>query len=118
MLDTPAKPFESLPRSNGIPLDLCKYMTEHIYMYSSPNVRVSFRITKPMISDVMDMFGKDVTFSNETDKTVIVNATVNEMAMEQFAKNYAPDVVVLKPKELADKVKSGFEKALMMYNKI
>lgn len=116
MLDTPAKLFESLPWSNGIPLDLHKYMTEHIYMYSSPNVRAKFRITKPMISDVIDMFGKDVTFSDETDKTVVVNATVNEMAMGQFTKSYSPDVVVIEPKELADKVKSELEKALMMYN--
>ena len=38
------------------------------------------------------------------------------MAMEQFAKSYAPDVVVLEPKEPADKVKSGLEKAMMIYN--
>lgn len=115
MLDEQAKPFESLSWSNGAPLDLHKYMTEHIYMYSSANTRVKFRITKPMISDVIDMLGKDVRFSDETETHVIVSANVNEMAMEQFAKSFAPDVVVLEPTELADKMKKWLEKALKIY---
>lgn len=118
MLDKPAKPFESLPWSNGEPLDLHKYMTEHIYMYSSTNTRVKFKITKPMISDVIDMFGKDVRFSDETETHVIVSANVNEMAMEQFAKSYAPDVVVLEPKSLVNKVRTEFEKTLKIYDSI
>ena len=115
MLDEQAKPFESLPWSNGAPLDLHKYMTEHIYMYSSANTRVKFRITKPMISDVVDMLGKDVRFSDETETHVTVTANVNEMAMEQFAKSFAPDVVVLEPKSMADKMKTELEKALKIY---
>lgn len=115
ILDEAAKPFEILPWSGGVPLDLHKYMTEHIYMYSSANTRVKFRITKPMISDVIDMFGKDVRFSDETETHVTVTANVNEMAMEQFAKSYAPDVVVLEPTELADKMKKWLEKALEIY---
>ncbi len=115
MLDESAKPFESLPLSNGVPLDLHKYMTEHIYMYSSGNTRVKFKVAKPMISDVIDMLGKDVQFSDETETHVTVSANVNEMAMEQFARNYAPDVVVLEPKSLADNVKSRLEKALEIY---
>ena len=115
MLDEQAKPFESLPWSNGAPLDLHKYMTEHIYMYSSANTRVKFRITKPMISDVIDIFGKNVQFSDETETHVIVSAKVNEMAMEQFAKSYTPDVVVLEPKSMADKMKTELEKALEIY---
>lgn len=118
MLDEQAKPFESLSWSNGAPLDLHKYMTEHIYMYSSANTRVKFRITKPMISDVIDMLGKDVRFSDETETHVIVSANVNEMAMEQFAKSYAPDVVVLEPTELADKMKKWLEKAWEIYKNI
>lgn len=118
ILDEAAKPFEILPWSGGVPLDLHKYMTEHIYMYSSANTRVKFRITKPMISDVIDMFGKDVRFSDETETHVTVTANVNEMAMEQFAKSYAPDVVVLEPKSMADKMKTELEKALEIYKNI
>lgn len=47
--------------------DLAEYMKEHVYMYSSETVHVTFRIVKPMITDVIDMFGKDVIFSNEDE---------------------------------------------------
>lgn len=117
LLDIPAKPFESLNGSDGNPLDLHKYMTEHIYMYSSRNIHVIFKIKKPMISDVIDMFGKEIRFLEETDNSVIISAYTNEMAMEQFAKSFAPDVVVLEPQELADKVIADMKKALEFYDK-
>lgn len=115
MLDEKSKPFERLPWSNGAPLDLERYMQEHIYMYSSGNTRVKFKIIKPMISDVIDIFGKDVSFFDETETHVTVSAKVNEMAMVQFAKGYAPDVEVIEPKELADTVKKRLEQALEAY---
>ena len=71
-----------------------------------------------MISDVIDIFGKDVKFFDETQTHVTVSANVNEMAMIQFEKNHAPGVVVLEPKELADKVKLKLEKALETYKNI
>lgn len=117
LLDIPAKTFESLKGSDGNPLDLHKYMTEHIYMYSSKNVHVKFKINKPMISDVIDMFGKEVRFSEETENSVIVSAYTNEMAMEHFAKSFAPDVLVLEPQDLADKVMSDMKKVLEFYEK-
>ncbi len=86
ILDAKAKPFEKLKTSDGKRLDLAEYMKKHIYMYSSEDSRVSFRIVRPMISDIIDMFGKDVQFYDETDDTVCVRAYVNEAAMVQFAK--------------------------------
>lgn len=84
-------------------------------MYSSENVRAKFRVVKAMVSDVIDMFGKDVRFSDETDTHVTVSVNVNEMAMVQFAKSYAPDVVVLEPQTLAEKVKESLEDSLRAY---
>ena len=118
VLDTPAKPFESLKGADNKPLDLYQYMMEHVYMFSGENVHAKFRITKPMLSDVIDMFGKDVRFSDETETHVTVSVNVNEMAMHQFAKNYAPDVVVLEPQSLAEKVNGSLESALREYNQI
>lgn len=115
LLDEPVKPFESLRGADGARLDLAKYMAEHIYMYSSDSARVVFRIVKPMITDVIDLFGMDVTFSDETDTHVTVTAHVNEMAMTQFAKSYAPDVIVLEPKRIADKVKADAVCTLKAY---
>lgn len=84
-------------------------------MFSSKTVRVKFRITKPMISDVIDIFGNDVRFTDETDSFVAVTANANEMSMFQFAKSFAPDVVVLEPKQLRDKVKNDLERSLKKY---
>lgn len=105
ILDTPVKPFKKLKGAENGNLDLAKYMAEHVYMYSSENTRVKFRIVKEMVSDVIDMFGLNVTFLDETDTHVTVSARVNEMAMKQFAKNYAPDVVLLEPQSLVEKLK-------------
>lgn len=118
LLDTPAKPFEKLDGADKRRLNLEKYMDEHIYMYSSETIRAKFRIVKPMISDIIDMFGSDVKFSNETDTHVTVSARVNEMAMYQFAKNFSPDVIVLSPQSLADKIKSDAEKTLEIYKNL
>ena len=113
--DEPAKPFETLEGAGRAGLDLAKYMAEHVYMYSSANTRCKFRITRPMISDVIDMFGRDVVFSDETDEHVTVSARVNERAMWQFAKNFAPDVLILEPKRLADQVREEAERTIEAY---
>lgn len=116
ILDTPIKPFESLDGAKNDLLDLSKYMTEHLYMFSSESVWVDFRIPRAMIGDVIDLFGSDVRFSDETDTQVSVRAYVNEMAMRQFAKAYAPDVVVLGPQGLVEQVREDTRKTWEMYN--
>ncbi|WP_417059306.1 WYL domain-containing protein [Ellagibacter isourolithinifaciens] len=114
----PVKPFESLEGTGRMGLDLAKYMAEHIYMYSSVNARCRFRVARAMISDVIDMFGANVVFSDETDKRVAVSARVNERAMWQFAKNFAPDVLILEPKHLVDQVRAEAERTLAAYREL
>lgn len=115
ILEAKAKPFEELKWSNGQRLDLAEYMKKHVYMYSSADSQITFRIVKPMISDIIDMFGKDVQFIDETEDTVCVKAKVNEAAMIQFAQSYAPDVEILKPVELREKVKERLRKGYRCY---
>lgn len=115
ILEEKGKPFETLKWSGHQPMNLNEYMKEHVYMYSSENAFVKFRIVKAMISDVIDLFGKGVNFSEETDTHVSVSVHVNERAAEQFAKNYAPDVVVLQPKRLRDKLRDDLKKAWEAY---
>lgn len=115
ILDEPAKPFEKLKWANGRTLDLATYMKEHPYMYSSENVRVKFRINRPMISDVIDIFGSDVRFSDEDESGVTVSVYANEMALEQFAKNFSPDVLILEPQYLRDRMRENLEKSLNFY---
>ena len=115
ILEEKGKPFETLKWSGHQPMNLNEYMKEHVYMYSSENVFVKFRIVKAMISDVIDLFGKGVNFSEETDTHVSVSVHVNERAAEQFAKNYAPDVVILQPKRLRGKLRDDLKKAWEAY---
>lgn len=44
-------------------------------MYSSGNVRVKFRIVRVTISDVIDLFGRDVRLSDEDEEGVTVTTT-------------------------------------------
>lgn len=115
IIEEKGKPFETLKWSGHQPMNLNEYMKEHVYMYSSENAFVKFRIIKAMISDVIDLFGKGVNFSEETDTHVSVSVHVNERAAEQFAKNYAPDVVILQPKRLRDKLRDDLKKAWEAY---
>lgn len=115
ILDEPAKPFENLIWANGRTLDLAEYMREHPYMYSSENIHVKFHVCRPMISDVIDLFGSDVQFSDEDENGVTVSTVTNEMAIEQFAKNYSPDVEILEPVSLREKLRDSFERSLKCY---
>ena len=115
ILEEKGKAFETLKWSGYQPLNLNEYMKEHVYMYSSENAFVKFRIIKTMISDVIDLFGKEVNFSEEMDTHVSVSVHVNERAAEQFAKNYAPDVVILQPKRLRNKLRDDLKKAWEAY---
>lgn len=115
ILDEPAKPFASLQGANGNPLDLADYMRKHVYMYSSGDRRVKFRIEKSYLSEVIDLFSKDVTLSDETETHISVSVYTNEMSAEQFAKNFAPDVLVLEPADLREKVAQSLEDAVKAY---
>ena len=115
ILDEPVKPFESLKGSNSRRLNIKEYMKQHVYMFSSEVIRAEFVIEKFLISDVIDLFGKDVKFSDETDTHVTVTATVDRMAMEHFARNFVPYVVVKSPQTLVNQVKADLEKALSQY---
>ena len=115
--DEPCKPFERLKWAGGRSLDLATYMREHPYMYSSENVQARFRVTHAMVSDVMDLFGAQVRFLDEDERGVTVSAYTNERALEQFAKNFAPDVVILSPESLRNRVKEDLRQALAAYEK-
>lgn len=115
LLEEPAKPFASLHGADGQRLNLQKYMSEHIYMYAGGSVRARFRIWKPLVSDVLEIFGPDVSFSDEEESYVTVTAWVTERAMEQFAKNFGPDVLVLEPKTLVDAIREEAKNLLDAY---
>ena len=59
--------------------NLQKYMDEHVYMYASDTVKAKFRVSKALLSDVVDMFEKNLKFSDESSAYVTVTANVNEL---------------------------------------
>ena len=113
--DEPAKPFKQLKWANKRNLDLAEYMKKHPYMYSSEDVQVTFRVVLPMISDVIDLFGTGVRFYDKDENGVTVTTTTNERAVMQFALNYAPDVVVLRPERLREKIGEQLKNAVTVY---
>ena len=115
ILPDPVKPFKALKDSDGKSLDLNEYMEKHIYMFAGKNSRVVFRIQKNVLSDIIDVFGKDVRFSDESVTHITVTADVNEPAMEQFAKTYTPFVEIIKPKSLRDKMIKNLTEGLEKY---
>ncbi|MGI6218028.1 MAG: helix-turn-helix transcriptional regulator [Coriobacteriales bacterium] len=116
LTDERARPFSELEGSGGGKLDLAQYMREHVYMYSSPNSRVTFRVVRAMVTDVVDEFGTDVEFSDGGGDFVTVRARVNERAMVQFAKNFSPDVLILKPERLAKQVLADAQATIEAYS--
>lgn len=114
-MDEPAKPFEHLKWANGRTPDLATYMKEHPYMYAGDNVRAVFRVCRAMIGDVIDLFGTEVTFSDEDGAGVTVTVYTNEMSAAHFAQSFAPDMTVLEPQRLREKVKNALKKALEKY---
>ena len=91
------------------------YAVGLIEVFAGDSVHARFRIPRAMISDVIDVFGQDIRFMDETATHVTVLAFVNEQAMLQYAKSFAPDVVVLGPDRLVEKVKGELERAVEMY---
>ena len=116
MLDTPVKPFETLEGTRHNGLNLARYMAENVFMYAGENIAATFRIPRGMISDVIDLFGLDVVFSNETETHVDVRIRqISEGSVLQFAKRYAPDVIILSPQRLVDQLREDLRTAEELY---
>ena len=97
-------------------LDLPKHMAEHIYMFGGESAPVTFTAKKDLLNDVMDWFGSEITFLEETDDAVTAKVTVNLAAMRLWALQYALYVRILSPQSLADNVRVDLQKAIENYD--
>jgi predicted DNA-binding transcriptional regulator YafY len=114
LLDTPQKPMKLVKGlENG--LDLPKHMAEHFYMFTGENAAVVFRFKKYLVSEVIDWFGKNIDFIDESNDEVTAKVRVNLLAMRKWALQYALHAKVLSPQSLVDAVKDDIEKAIENY---
>ena len=116
LLDTPVKPMKKVKGlENG--LDLPKHMAEHIYMFSDKTEKVKFRAKKYIVSEIIDWFGKDVNFTDETEDEVTAEVKVSRMAMKFWAMQYAEHITVTSPETLVNDIKTALQKAMEKYGK-
>ncbi|MCR4770968.1 MAG: WYL domain-containing protein [Oscillospiraceae bacterium] len=114
LLDTAARPQKTVQGlEHG--LNLPKHMAEHLYMFSGDSVPVRFRMKKHILNDVMDWFGGDIVFSDESEDEITARVTVNLKAMRLWAIQYGPYVKVLSPEKLTEEVKQSLDQALSQY---
>ena len=114
LLDTPVKAKRKVKGlEHG--LNLPKHMAEHIYMYSGESAVITMRVNKKVVGDVVDWFGKGVSFSDETEEFVIARVTANLPAMRFWALQYASYVRVLSPQSLVDTVRADLAVATQSY---
>lgn len=90
-------------------------MAEHLYMFSGESVPVTFRMKKKILNDVIDWFGTDIAFSDETEDEVTARVIVNWYAMRHWALQYCRHIQILTPTDLAETVKSDLQEALRTY---
>ena len=114
LLDSPAKPVRQVEgMKNG--LYLPTHMAEHLYMFSGESVPVIFRMKKHILNDVIDWFGTDILFSDETEDEVTARVTVNWHAMRHWALQYCRHIRILSPSDLVERIQWDLAHALENY---
>ena len=114
ILPAAVKPLRDLPEGkNG--LNLPSHLAEHVYMFPGKSERVTFRAKKYLLNDLIDWFGNDIEFTQETEEEVTASVRVNLNSMRIWALQYALQVRVLEPKELAEQVKKDIQEAIGKY---
>ncbi len=117
LLDTKIKPITELEgMKKGF--DLSKYIHEHIFMFTDKAVRTKFIADKYIINDIIDYFGTDISFSDETEDTITVTVNVAEGDMMLWAMQFSTNVTVIEPKSLSEKCKQNILKAAQRYKDI
>ncbi len=105
MLDEPVKLAKQVKGlENG--LNLPKHMAEHMYMFAGESEIVTFRVKKYILNDVIDWFGGEITFFDETNDEVSVRIRVNLAAIRRWA---------LSPESLIKQVKEDIQEAVKNY---
>ena len=113
ILDTPRKAKNQVEGLVG--LDIARYMNEHIYMFTGKSVRAKFEAPKYLISDILDYFKADVIFKELDEKNVIATVKANETDLRLWARQYAGQIKITEPTELAQACKQDLLDAIKLY---
>ena len=114
ILDTPAKKAtQVMGFKDGF--DLPTHMAEHIYMFGGESGMVTFTAKKYIVNDIIDWFGTDVRFWNETEDEVNVSVRVNYHAMKYWAMQYGYHITVTSPPSLVEEIKNKLTAAAEKY---
>ena len=84
-------------------------------MFAGPSETVTFRLKKSLVGDVIDWFGQEVEFFQETETEVTARVYVNLEAMRRWALQYALYVRVLSPQSLVKEVRQDLRTAMAQY---
>ena len=115
LLETPIKPAEKADEFKHT-LNLARHMSEHIYMYTGSSATVCFRMKKKLLNEIMDWFGSDIEFFDETAEHVSARVFVNLQAMRKWAMQYAVDVEILSPESLRKEIEQDVCAAVQNYS--
>lgn len=114
LLEQHQKPQEKVKGlENGFSLP--KHMAEHIYMFSGDSEVVTFRLKKYLLNDVMDFFGSEISFFDETEDSICARVRVNRSAMQKWALQYALHAQILSPTSLVEAVRRDLAVAYNLY---
>ena len=113
ILDTPRKAKNQVEGLVG--LDVARYMNEHIYMFTGKSVRAKFEAPKYLISDILDYFRANVEFKELDEGNVIATVKANETDLRLWAKQYAGQIKITEPTELAQACKQDLLDAIKLY---
>jgi len=98
-------------------LDIPRHMAENIYMFGGEGIRVSFRAKRYIVNDILDWFGKDVSFSDADEEEVTASVRVSEDAMFYWALQYGENIEVLEPDKLRERIKAAVKSISKKYEK-
>ncbi|MBR3843471.1 MAG: WYL domain-containing protein [Christensenellaceae bacterium] len=116
LLETPVKPMRQVKGlEHGI--DLPQHMAEHIYMYTGRSINAVFRMKKSAMNEVIDWFGNELEFFDETEEEVSARVRVNYEAMRRLAVQLSRNIWLLSPADLCEQVKEDLKNALTHYGK-
>ena len=80
------------------------------------SVPVKFQAKKYLLSELIDWFGTNIQFLEETEEDIIARVVVNLEAMRKWAFQYALHVKILSPEKLVESMRNDIKIAAERYD--